>query len=73
MQQRVQLVLGDPDQPEVEVLGHQAPQFLEQQRLVPFAQFGQFVIGDPIRPALRLGQMAQHDDRHFGKPELRGS
>jgi hypothetical protein len=72
VQQRVQFILGDPDQPEVEVLGHQPAQFLEQQRLVPAAQFGQLVVGDPVGPALRLGQMAQHDDRRLGQPELGG-
>ena len=29
VQQRVQFILRDPDQPEVEILGQQAPQFLE--------------------------------------------
>jgi hypothetical protein len=72
VQQGVQFVLGDPDQPEVEVLGHQPAQFLEQQRLVPSAQFGQLVVGDAVGPALRLGQMVQHDDRRLGQPQLRG-
>ena len=68
VQQRVQLVLGDPNQPEVEILGHQPAQFLEQQRLVPPAQFGQLVVGDAIGPALRLGKMAQHDHRGLCQP-----
>lgn len=72
VQQRVQFILRDADQPQVEVLGHQAPQFLEQQRLVPPAQFGQLVVGDAIGPALRLGQMDQHDDRSLDQPGWTG-
>jgi hypothetical protein len=72
MQQCVQFVLGDADQPEVEVVGHQAAQFLQQQGFVPPAQFGQLVVGDAIGAALRLGQMAQNDHRRLGQTELRG-
>jgi hypothetical protein len=72
VQQGVQFILGDPDQPEVEILGQQRLQFLQQQGLVPAAQLGQLVVGDAIGPALRLGQMAQHDDRGLGQPEVGG-
>ena len=71
VQQGVQLVLGNSDQPEIELLCHQPAQFLEQQGLVPAAELGELVVGDPIRPALRLGQMVQHDHRGLGQPQLR--
>lgn len=72
MQQSIQFILGDTDQPEVEVLGQQRLQFLQQQGLVPAAKLGQLVVGDPVSPALRLGQMAQHDHRRFGQPKMGG-
>lgn len=71
-QQRVQVILGDPDKPEVEILGQQCLQFLQQQCLVSAAQLSQFVVGDAIRPALGFSQMTQHDDRGLGQAEVGG-
>ena len=31
------------------------------------------VVRNAVGPALRLGQMAEHDHRRFGQPELRRS
>ncbi len=69
-QQLVEFAIGKPDQRQVEILGQQFVQFRRQQRLVPGAEFGQLVVGDPIRPALPLGQVPEHDHRRFRQPQL---
>ena len=68
---KFQFILRDPDQPNIKILGQQRPQFLQEQGIVPTAQFGQLVVGNPIRPALGFGQMPEHDHRNFGQPKMR--
>ena len=71
-QQLVQLSIREADQRQIVVVGQQVLQLGRQQRLVPGAEFRQLVVRDAIGPALRLGQMPEHDHRRFGQPQLRG-
>ncbi|KNX39877.1 hypothetical protein ROTO_35770 [Roseovarius tolerans] len=70
-QQLVEFAVGKADQRQVVVVGQQLVQFRRQQRLVPCSEFGQFIVGQTIGPALRLGQVPEHDHRRLGQPKLR--
>ena len=63
-QQGVQVLVGDPQQRQIEILGQEPRDFIAQHRLVPFAQFRQLVVRDPIGPTFGLVEMAEPDDRH---------
>jgi len=71
VQKRVQLVLGDAEQPEVEVISQQPAQFFQKQGLVPAAHLRELVVSDPVSPSLGFRQMVQHDDGRLGQTELR--
>ena len=49
----VQIVVADAQERQVEILGQQPRDLVAQRGLVPFAQFRQLVVGDPICPAFR--------------------
>jgi hypothetical protein len=67
-QQNVQILVGDPQQRQVEILGQQARDLVAQHGLVPLAQFSQLVVCDPVSPALRLVEMAEADHRYVLQP-----
>ena len=60
----------EADQVEVEALVPQPSQLLRQQRVVPAGLQGELVVGDQVRPLLRLAEVLEADHRHLGEPEL---
>ena len=69
-QQPLELGGVEADQVEVEALVPQPGQLFRQQRVVPARLQGELVVGDQIRPLLRLAQVLEPDHRHLGQPEL---
>ena len=69
-QQPLQLGGIEADQVEVEALVPQPGQLLRQQLLAPSCLQGELVVGDQVRPLLRLAQVLEPDHRHLGEPEL---
>ena len=69
-QQPLQLGGVEADQVEVEALVPQPRQLLRQQRVVPAGLQGELVVGDQVRPLLRLAEVLEPDHRHLGEPEL---
>ena len=67
--ERIEIIVADAEQRQVEILGQEPRDLFAQHGLVPFAQFGQLVVGDPVGPAFGLVEMAEPDHRHLGQPE----
>ena len=71
-QQPLELGRVEADQVEIEALVPEPRQLRRQQLLAPAGLQGQLVVGDQVRPLLRLAQVLEPDHRHLGEPELAG-
>ena len=69
----VKLGVGEAERRQVHGLGEELLQLTGQERLVPRAEFGQFIIRQTVGPPLLLGQVIEHDHRRLGQPEFRRS
>ncbi len=66
---RGQLILVEAQDLELELFVLQRAKLGREQLLIPARIFGNLVVGDHQRPALRLIQMRQHDHRHLDQAE----
>ena len=64
--------LGDAKQRQVEILSQQARDLVAQHGIVPLAQLGQLIVGDPVGAALGLVEVAEPDHRHVLQPQHGG-
>ena len=71
-QQDAKLLVGEPDQVQVEAVLLERGDFRAQHLFVPARVQRQLVVGNDQRPLLRRGQVRQHDDRDFLHPQLPG-
>jgi len=71
-QQRIQILVGDPQQRQIKILGQQPCDLVAQNCLVPLAQLGQLVVGDAVGPAFGFVEVAEPDHRYVGQPQHDG-